>query len=90
MQTQLVYKVTARGWCDCSYNERQKQNIFYNNVFDDLFSASEINEELEGIVALHLHKLIGYLLKSKLIVNKNYNIMLPETAKFFNRTLNPI
>jgi hypothetical protein len=55
-----------------------------------LFSASEINEELEGIVALHLHKLIGYLLKSKLIVNKNYNIMLPETAKFFNRTLNPI
>jgi hypothetical protein len=55
-----------------------------------LFSASEINEELEGIVALHLHKLIECLIKSKLIVNKNYNIRLPETAKFFNRTSNPI
>jgi hypothetical protein len=70
--------------------DRNRIYFIYNNVFDDLFSASEINEELEGIVVMHLHKLIVSLLKSKLIANRIYNTILPETAKFFTRTSNPI
>jgi hypothetical protein len=47
-------------------------------------------EELEGVVALHLCKSLGCLLKLRLIVCRIYNIIIPEIAKMFTRTSNPI
>jgi hypothetical protein len=33
---------------------RNKIHFISNSVFDDLFSATEINEEPEGIAGMHL------------------------------------
>lgn len=69
---------------------RNRIQFISNSVFDDLFSATEIHEELEEIAGLHLCKLTGRLLKLKPIVNRIYNITIPEATKMFTRTLNPI
>lgn len=61
-----------------------------NSVFDDLFSATEINEEPEGIYGLSLCKLKDCLLKLKLIVSRIYNITIRGATKMFTSASNPM
>lgn len=63
-------------WVDVTALTMERRNRIHfisNSVFDDLFSATEINEEPEGISGLRLCKLKGCLLKLKLRVNRIYS-----------------